>query len=277
MFIDITYFINIRPKVIVVELEQSNMMLIIARIYNLIFTDTKIIPDCHTASYISNFTGKIGFSKIKKIIIRECYGIIIHNSETSNLNLHNRQFTIESKVPEAIRNDNATLDLENKKHITFITSFNPDEPIELILDITKEIKDEFLINLTGNYKKIDSNIFNDLQPNVRLRGYLNKKDYNYLLRNSSVIVVLTDRDYTLLYGGREAMTYNVPCVLSSNRCNSSYFYKGFILVNNSKNEILYGINDAIKNRNELKKYIEELHNEKLELWEKRVNFFLKNI
>ena len=104
-------------------------------------------------------------------------------------------------------------------------------------------------------------------------GYLSERDYNNLINESLVLVVLTERDYTLLYGGREALAYNVPVVLSNNNSNYSFFYKGTVLVENDVNEIVKGINYAIKYRTKLKNELKELNSEKMILWDNRINKF----
>ena len=266
---DFIFLLKWKPRIIIVEFAQSNIMLIIAHLVKFILPNTKVIPDCHTASYIQEGENIIGFTKTKKKLVDKSNAVILHNEETVELNLHQYQFVIESKVPERNNNNQNSV----CKNITFITSCNPDEPFELIFDVSKLIDYEYKVSFTGNYKKLSKKLLAQKPNNITGTGYLSDKDYNDLINKSLVLVVLTGRDYTLLYGGREALAYNVPAVLSKNNSNCSFFYKGTVLVENDVNEIVDGINYAIRNRARLKEEMNDLYYEKMTLWNNRINKF----
>ena len=258
-----------KPRTIIVEFAQSDIMLMVACIVKLFNLNIRIIPDCHTASYIQEGRDIIGFTKTKKNLVDKCNALILHNEETVELNLHKNQFVIESKVPKRNnKNQNSA-----GKNITFITSCNPDEPFELIFDVSKLMNNEYKFLFTGNYKKLSKELLAKKPKSITGTGYLSESDYNNLINESLVLVVLTERDYTLLYGGREALAYNVPVVLSNNNSNYSFFYKGTVLVENDVNEIVKGINYAIKNRTKLKNELKELNSEKMILWQDRIKKF----
>ena len=266
---DFIFLLKWKPRVIIVEFAQSNIMLIIAHLVKFILPNTKVIPDCHTASYIQEGENIIGLTKTKKKLVDKSNAVILHNEETVELNLHKNQFVIESKVPKRNnKNQNSA-----GKNITFITSCNPDEPFELIFDVSKLMNNEYKFLFTGNYKKLSKELLAKKPKSITGTGYLSESDYNNLINESLVLVVLTERDYTLLYGGREALAYNVPVVLSNNNSNYSFFYKGTVLVENDVNEIVKGINYAIKYRTKLKNELKELNSEKMILWDNRINKF----
>ena len=266
---DFIFLLKWKPRIIIVEFAQSNIMLIIAHLVKFILPNTKVIPDCHTASYIQEGENIIGLTKTKKKLVDKSNAVILHNEETVELNLHKNQFVIESKVPKRNnKNQNSA-----GKNITFITSCNPDEPFELIFDVSKLMNNEYKFLFTGNYKKLSKELLAKKPKSITGTGYLSESDYNNLINESLVLVVLTERDYTLLYGGREALAYNVPVVLSNNNSNYSFFYKGTVLVENDVNEIVKGINYAIKYRTKLKNELKELNSEKMILWDNRINKF----
>ena len=265
---DIIELWKLHPHIIIIELAQSVMMLFVANGLRIFVPTLKIVPDCHTASYIPNGRNFIGFTPIKKKLVKRCKAIILHNKESMELGLHKNQFVIESKIPDRKVNSKG-----KNKNITFITSCNPDEPIELIFEVSKHFGKKFEVYFTGDYNKINKILFANKPDSIIGTGYLSDINYDELIGNSLVLVVLTERDYTLLYGGREAIAYNIPVVLSKNNSNSTYFNKGVVLVNNSVSEIVNGINYAIENNKLLKNELNHLFEEKTSLWDNRINQF----
>ena len=79
-----------KPRTIIVEFAQSDIMLMVACIVKLFNLNIRIIPDCHTASYIQEGRDIIGFTKTKKNLVDKCNALILHNEETVELNLHKK-------------------------------------------------------------------------------------------------------------------------------------------------------------------------------------------
>ena len=113
---DLIGLLKLRPQIIIIELAQSVMMLFVVNGLRIFVPTLKIVPDCHTASYIPNERNFVGFTPIKQKMLKSCKAIILHNKESMELGLHKNQFVIESKTPDR------KVDSKGKNNnITFIT------------------------------------------------------------------------------------------------------------------------------------------------------------
>ena len=237
------------------------------------FNKCNLFVDCHTCVYVDN-----NFNFIReffnRLIIKKSKIFIAHNSETLDLkDIHNNMFVLESKVPDLYDSKYSKKYNKSKFNIVFITRFNDDEPIKEMILATNFFKENFHFYFTGNYKKKHNLYLNN--SNVTFTGFLENQEYNNLLKTCDVHVVLTDRDYTLLYGGRESIALGIPLIVSNNKPCSNYFHKGSILTNNKPINIANSIKKAIKNKKILQREMEELKNEKDIDWDKKLKT-LKN-
>tara|TARA_X000000368_G_scaffold384316_1_gene342814 strand:+ start:4673 stop:5647 length:975 start_codon:yes stop_codon:yes gene_type:complete len=259
----------LRPSKIIYEHAGDFNPIFSILIYR-VFNFCELLVDCHTCVYIDN-----NFSFIKKyfnkLIINKSKIFIAHNNETLNLKkIHSNMLVLESKIPDLSGSFRSEKFNKSKFNVVFITRFNNDEPIDEMILATKYFKQNFHFFFTGNHKKLINNI---RMSNVTFTGFLEDQEYNNLLKTCDVHVVLTKRDYTLLYGGRESLSLEIPLVVSDNEPCSKYFYKGSVLTNNKPKNIAKSIKDAIKSRKNLKKQLIELKKEKNIEWSKK----LKNL
>ena len=89
--------------------------------------------------------------------------------------------------------------------------------------------------------------------------------------------MLTKRDFTLLYGGRESISLEKPLVISNNKPCKSFFDKGAIFVSNDPNNIANGIKIANKNKLSLSKQMKILKKEKNEIWKYKIRDLKRKI
>ena len=103
---------------------------------------------------------------------------------------------------------------ENKNtfRITIVASFAPDEPIDEILDASRQMPEiEFYITGPNNMTRLPTG---RIPSNVTLTGMKDTSSYVSLLKEMDCLMVLTKRDKTLLAGAMEAMALEKPLITS---------------------------------------------------------------
>tara|TARA_Y100000590_G_C15557138_1_gene953266 strand:- start:88 stop:1062 length:975 start_codon:yes stop_codon:yes gene_type:complete len=261
---------KLNPKYLIYEHAGDFLPTLIVLIFSRI-NNVKLIVDCHTCVYIDN---KYNFIReyINKKVLKISKLMIAHNDETLKLSIHKNMYSLESKIPSY---DKRKIKLNNKKNIVFITRFNKDEPIYEILKCTNLFSSNYQFFITGNYNNSNFLIDKKKYKNLIFTGFLPDKKYIELISSCDVHVVLTDRDFTLLYGGRESISLNKPLVISDNSSCRRYFYKGSIFVKNKSENIKKGIIKSLKLKTKLKNEMNSLKSEKLDLFHKKIKI-LKN-
>ncbi|MBS4015014.1 MAG: hypothetical protein KGZ86_01035 [Candidatus Latescibacteria bacterium] len=206
----------------------------------------------------------------QKIYLNLCSSMIKHIA----LNIvHN-----EDLLKQVLLKDTNTVVLEDKipfspsqfkpgtqTAITVICGYGKDEPIQEIIKTARSLPD-LQFNLTGNSKKLDKL---SLPSNIRLTGYLSDTDYLQILKDSSLIMVLTNRLNTVLCGAYEAVGLTRPLIISDTPTLRKYFYKGVVHTENKTPSIIQAINNAQQNLTRLYSEIVQLRDEKTESWQKQ--------
>lgn len=131
----------------------------------------------------------------------------------------------------------------------YICSFKNDEPVDTFLAAARTIPDVDF-HVTG---RAPDGVRATLSSNVKLTGFLPENDYNELLGSADIIIALTTRPGTLLYGAQEAISLGKPLVLSRTPTLESYFAGGTIFVENTVQDLGTGIRDALAREEELAK------------------------
>jgi len=242
-----------------------------------LFNNFKLLIDCHTCVYVDT-----NYRFIKKIVNKKVIDLarifIAHNEETLTLNnLHNNMLALESKVPSIEKFENISEIDNNKINVVFITRFNSDEPILEMIKCTNFLENNYQFHMTGNYNKLFNISEIKKYKNINFTGFVSDEKYNSIIQNCDIHVVLTKRDFTLLYGGRESISLEKPLVISNNKPCTSFFDKGAIFVSNDPNNIANGIKIANKNKLSLSREMKILKNEKNDMWKYKIRDLKRKI
>jgi glycosyltransferase involved in cell wall biosynthesis len=124
--------------------------------------------------------------------------------------------------------------------VTAVCSFNPDEPLDNILQAAAELP-EVKFFCTGKLKDAPSGILQRKPPNVIFTDFLSVPEYAGLLQASHGVLVLTTRDHTMQRGAYEAMSLGTPIITSDWPLLRSTFAKGSLFVDNSPPSIVAAI------------------------------------
>tara|TARA_B110000003_G_C16652238_1_gene534701 strand:- start:2391 stop:3374 length:984 start_codon:yes stop_codon:yes gene_type:complete len=234
------------------------------------FYRVKLVVDCHTCVYVD-----ADYRYIKKLVNKKIIDFskifIAHNQETLTLkNLHNNMFSLESKVPFIEKSKDLIEIDKSKTNVVFITRFNSDEPIFEMINCTNFFGNDFQFFMTGNYNKILKTSDLKKYKNLTFTGFVSDEKYNSIIYNCDIHVVLTKRDFTLLYGGRESISLEKPLVISDNRPCKNFFNKGSVFVSNNSRDIANGIMIAKKNKVLLSRQMKILKKEKKDIWDSKI-------
>ncbi|MBF4572943.1 glycosyltransferase [Herbiconiux sp. VKM Ac-1786] len=94
-----------------------------------------------------------------------------------------------------------------------------DEPVEALLEAAAAEPGITWV-LTG---KAPEAVRQGASPNIRFTGYVTNDDFQRLLRYSTAVAALTDREYTMQRAGYEALGAGRPLITASTRTLSGYF------------------------------------------------------
>lgn len=120
--------------------------------------------------------------------------------------------------------------VDKKKEITFISTFSEDEPIFEVVKAASILSDEYVVYVTGSYKKFKNldQLKAQLPANVVLTGFLPESDYQSRLVSSDAILVVTTSEHTLTCGAYEAVALGKPMVLGNTKAIIDFFNKGAV-------------------------------------------------
>ena len=159
--------------------------------------------------------------------------------------------------------------LNGKINITYICTFNDDEPYKEILEAINFLHHDIHIYITGKFQgKIDPKT---TPLNAHLTGYIPDDQYWNLLNSSDIIIDLTLRENCLVCGAYEGIALDKPLILSKTKALQTYFYKGCIYTTSETREIYRAIMKAIDNLDTLVNEIKELKMELNKKWEEKIS------
>ena len=214
----------------------------------------KIIIDAHSASFLKPWSY---FKSLDKSLMKRAIATVVSNQELSELvfdNCNVRPVVLEDRIPNfnhirptSINQYNRSSLMDKKTfRITVIASFAPDEPIDEILEASRNIPAiEFYI--TGPNNKDTRH----MPANVTLTGMKDISTYVSLLKETDCVMVLTKRDKTLLAGAMDAMALEKPLITSRWAPLLRYYSAGTIHVDNSPEEITAAVRQVVEHKNEL--------------------------
>ena len=112
------------------------------------------------------------------------------------------------------------------RQILVPASFDPDEPIEAIVDAARDNPDLNVV-ITGSD---DTGRATDLEipPNCRLAGFVSREEYEDLLASSTVVCSLTTLENCMQQAGYEAMAWGRPLVTSDTYDLRHYFQRAAV-------------------------------------------------
>lgn len=145
-------------------------------------------------------------------------------------------------------------------------SFNPDEPIPLLLAAARLVP-EIPILITGSRKKADLLGFTaDVPPNVTFTDYLPLDEFERLLFGASVVFGLTNVEGIQLSVANEALGVDKALVLSDTSILRSMFGEAAIMAKNTPEDLAAGLRDGMARREALEARSRALKEKRIRDW-----------
>jgi len=208
----------------------------------------RYVVDCHSGCFLDAHWRR--WDRLQRFFARRAVLVIAHNAENAAvLDAWKAPFTVLPSIPPDLNGAGPSVPLAPGRRplAVYVCSFKDDEPVEALLDAARALP-ELDIAVSG---RAPPRIAKLLPPNARLTGFLPDEDYNRLLGSADLVIALTTRPGTLLYGAQEAIALGKPLVLSRTPTLEAYFPEGTVFAANEPAALARGIRDALGRREEL--------------------------
>jgi glycosyltransferase involved in cell wall biosynthesis len=216
-------------------------------LYALVFR-ARYVVDCHSGCFLDAHWRR--WDRWQRFFARRAVLNIAHNAENAAvLEAWKAPFTVLPSIPPDLvgAGTTAALPTEQRPLAVYVCSFKDDEPVEALLDAARGLP-ELDFAVSG---RAPPRIAQLLPPNARLTGFLPDEDYNRLLGSADLVIALTTRPGTLLYGAQEAIALGKPLVLSRTPTLEAYFPEGTVFAANEPAALARGIRDALARKEDL--------------------------
>ena len=226
----------------------------------------KYIIDAHTAAFLHDRWKNLTF--LNRFFTKRAFQTNVTNETLGKIvEEWGGRFYIVTDVPIVFKDcENCSLSFNKfRSIITLINTFATDEPLETFIKATETFSDvDFYV--TGKISKTSFSIVASAPNNVIFTDFLDEQDYAELLRNSDLICVFTDRNYTMLRGAYEAIYLEKPVLISDWKILRDNFSMGASFVDNSLDAIRNGIVSSLNNIEYLTTGAIELKKKKKSQW-----------
>lgn len=139
----------------------------------------------------------------------------------------------------------------------YICSFKEDEPVDAVIEAARGLPYVDVL-VTG---RAPEGLRSRIPPNVTLTGFLDEAPYLSLLAGADLIVALTTRQGTLLYGAQEAIALHKPLILSATETLRSAFLGGALFAENTAEGLRAAMESALARREDLSARMATFHAE----------------
>jgi len=197
-----------------------------------------LVLDAHTTAFLHPRWRY--FQWLQFWLCRRAATTIVHNDHLKALvESQGGRATLVSDIPIRFQRIEP-FPLSSGFNVAAVCSFNPDEPIDQILEAAACLPDVHFY-MTGNPKHLRAELKRRLPANVTLTGFLSDGAYGSLLQNADAVMSLTTRDHTMLRGAWEATYQGTPVVVSDWPVLRIAFDEGAVHVDNTREGITRGI------------------------------------
>ncbi len=211
-----------KPDILIVQLPQGPLLLeaLVLRL----FRRFKLVADVHTGFLMRWEWKSLLLNTPFKRFLGRCDVVAIHNekmreilpkgAQQKALVVYDPWYMIEP-VAGSIR----------EQYIMFPASYHPDEPLDEVLEVAKELCPDVRVKITGNWKRRPE-VKRHESERIVFTGYLTNEEYDVLFANASGIISGTKEEYTALMSAWEAIAYAKPLAITQS-CASFETYEDY--------------------------------------------------
>ncbi|HVX40525.1 MAG TPA: hypothetical protein VHB25_13215 [Gemmatimonadaceae bacterium] len=148
----------------------------------------------------------------------------------------------------------------------FICSWADDEPIVEVLEAARHLTasgDDVVISISGRPRLERVGWREPVPSNVELTGFLSAEAFDARLAGAAAVIDLTTRDDCMVCGAYEAVSAEVPMIVSGNEPTRLYFRKGAIFTDNTAADIARAVLEVKRRHAALKAEVADLKRELL--------------
>jgi glycosyltransferase involved in cell wall biosynthesis len=214
------------------------------------------IVDAHNPVF-QHVGGKIEWGKLpfSRFLIRQALAVMVHNHGILELAKKSYPDVNFYNIPDPIETIQAAKTERFRDQILVICSFDPDEPVAVLLESIARLPDYTFV-ITADYLKLPHDLQVKLKnlPNIKLTGFLPIEQYHAYLCSSVAALVLTSQDLIQPSGACEALSANTPLIISNTPLIQALFGEWAILVDNTAPAIVSAIQALTPHQLDLQHY-----------------------
>jgi glycosyltransferase involved in cell wall biosynthesis len=201
------------------------------------------IIDAHNPVF-QHVGGKIEWGKLpfSRFFIQHALAVIVHNHGILELAKNSYPDISFYNIPDPIEPIQVVKAERFRDQILVICSFDPDEPVAVLLESIARLPDYTFV-ITADYLKLPHDLQIKLKnlPNIQLTGFLPIEKYHAFLCSSIAALVLTSQDLIQPSGACEALSSNTQLIVSHTPLINALFGEWAILVDNTAPSIVSAI------------------------------------
>jgi hypothetical protein len=179
-----------------------------------------------------------------------------------------RAYVLPDKVPEIPLEPEAP-GAGAASRVVFVCTYAPDEPYGAVIEAANLLGSSVELAITGDYRRLKS--VPDVPAHVTLTGFLPQADYDRLLRDSDVILDLTEMENCLVCGGYEAVALEKPLVTSDTAALRGHFSRGAVYTTHEPRALAAAIAHALRHRASLAGEMKRLRVDLSDAWRHQKN------
>lgn len=156
----------------------------------------------------------------------------------------------------------------NNFNITLISSFSDDEPIEDFIKgfLSAKSPKNSVLYITGK-KQLANGLLSYESDKIKFTDFLPEQGYEALIQHSRLLVDLTTREDCLVCGAYEAISAEVPVLLSKTKVLEETFSKGTVFSENNSSSYSKELESFFKNESQLKNEISQMKKDFEKKWD----------
>ena len=241
------------PSVLLVQ--NPSLILGVFAVLYAPLTRTKIIVDAHNEA-IQPYVHDIWVVRaVAKFVLRRADLTIVSNRWLADVvdQIGGRAFVLCDRIPRPVLGPAIEIGRNEAVSIAIINSGAPDEPLAEILGAASQFEEGVQFLVTGPKPPGDIQRSSTDISNVTFTGYLPDREYWDLLRQSRIVIDLTEMQDCLVCGAYEALAVGTPLILSDNRASRELFRGGVVFTKNRAKHIRKALTYALKHCNSLRR------------------------
>ena len=215
-----------RPRVVMVQNPSAVCTLFVTLLRP--FFGYGIVVDGHNDAIMPYVHGSAFVKRVTYWLLRNTDLTIVTNPALADIvekDHGGRAFVLYDNLPHVP--DVAPKDLGPGRHIMFICTYAPDEPLAELFTAAASLTDlPVTFHVTGRPKPARLAELPPVPANVRLSGFLPEVDYWALLKACDLIIDLSTMPHCLVCGAYESLAASKPLLLSDEASGRALFRDG---------------------------------------------------